>query len=161
MPTTDRRVVVNTGPLIALARIGALEIPGRLDLTFMAPEEVRHELEEGVRLGHPPVQAPWLTYVRLAAPLNLMVSRVLDPGEGAVIQLALEQRIGQVCIDEVKGRRMALAVGLRVTGAFGLLGRAKRDGLISAVRPYVERAAQTDIRYHGELIRRFLQAMGE
>ncbi len=73
----------------------------------------------------------------------------------------IDEGIGQVCIDEWKGRRMALAVGLRVTGALGLLGKAKREGVISEVRPFLERALQTGIHYHPELIRRFLDALGE
>ena len=40
----------------------------------------------------------------------------------------------RVCIDETKGRQTALAVGLKVTGALGLLARAKTLGLISELR---------------------------
>ena len=56
---------------------------------------------------------------------------------------------------------MALAVGLKVTGALGLLGKAKREGIISELRPYLDRAHQTGIRYHPDLVRRFLEALGE
>jgi len=138
----DKRVVINTGPLIALMRIQALEVPGKLDLEFLAPEEVRRELEEGIQAGHPPVRPDWLAYHRLIAPLTPMVTSTLDIGEAAVLQLALEQEIAQVCIDEWKGRRMALAVGLKVTGVLGLLGKAKREGVIAEVKPYVDRAGQ-------------------
>jgi predicted nucleic acid-binding protein len=157
----DKRVVINTGPLITLSRIQALEIAGKLDLIFLAPEEVRHELEVGVQAGYSPVCPDWLTYKRLAAPLTPMVKSVLDVGEAAVIQLGLERGIASVCIDEWKGRRMALAVGLKVTGVLGLLGKAKRDGIISEVKPFVDRAIQTGIRYHPELVRRFITAMDE
>ncbi len=157
----DKRIVINTGPLIALMRIQALDLPGKLDLEILAPEEVRLELEEGAQAGHPPVRPDWLAYHRLKAPLAPMVASVLDIGEAAVIQLALEQSIVQVCIDELKGRRMALAVGLKVTGVLGLLGKAKREGIISGVKPYVDRAVQAGIRYHPELISRFLEAMDE
>jgi predicted nucleic acid-binding protein len=157
----DRRVVINTGPLIALTRIQALEVPGKLDLEFVAPEEVRRELEEGVQAGYLPVRPKWLAYYRLQTPLTPMVTSVLDIGEAAVIQLALEQDIAHVCIDEWKGRRMALAVGLEVTGVLGLLGKAKREGVISEVKPYIDRAVESGIRYHTELIRQFLAAMDE
>lgn len=85
----------------------------------------------------------------------------LDAGEAAVIQLALERRVARVCIDEQKGRRAAQAVGLAVTGTLGLLGRAKQLGLISALRPWVEKAIQEGIRYDPELVRRVLEAAGE
>lgn len=156
-----KRIVINTGPLIALMRMKALDLPAQLDLVFLAPTEVRQELDAGARAGHPAVHPAWVTYQALRTPLNPLVTAVLDPGEAAVIQLALDEGIPQVCIDELKGRRLALSVGLQVTGAMGLLGRAKRDGLIPAVRPFLDRAAQAGLRYHPELVRRFLDALGE
>ncbi len=157
----DKRIVINTGPLITLARIEALDLPAKLDLEFVAPEEVRLELDAGEQAGYPAIHPTWVGYRPLQTALSPMVISVLDTGEAAVIQLALEQTIGQVCIDEWKGRRMALAVGLKVTGVLGLLGKAKREGLIAAVTPYVERAVRAGIRYHPELVRRFLTALGE
>jgi predicted nucleic acid-binding protein len=157
----DKRIVINTGPLIALMRMKALEIPGKLDLVFISPEEVRRELDDGASAGYPPVRPDWLSYQPLRSPLPPLVSSVLDAGEAAVIQLAIDEGIAQVCIDELKGRRMACAVGLQVTGALGLLGKAKREGIISEVRPYLDRALQTGIRYHPDLVRRLLEALGE
>lgn len=157
----DKRIVINTGPLIALMRMEALEIPAKLDLVFLAPEEVRRELDEGAIAGYSPIRPAWLSYQSLQSPLTPLATSVLDLGEAAVIQLALDQGVGRVCIDEWKGRRMALAVGLKVTGAIGLLGKAKRDGIICAVKPYLDRAIGTGIHYHPDLLRRFLEAMGE
>jgi predicted nucleic acid-binding protein len=85
----------------------------------------------------------------------------LDLGEAAVIELALDRRIEWVCIDDWKGRRTALALGLQVTGTLGLLGRAKRDGLIPAVRPWVEKLTRAGAWYDPELVRRFLVALDE
>jgi hypothetical protein len=156
----DKRIVIDTGPLIALTRMKALDIPAQLDLVFLAPTEVRQELEAGAVAGHPAVRPAWVAFQALRTPLNPLVTAVLDPGEAAVIQLALDEGIPQV-IDELKGRRMALSVGLKVTGAMGLLGRAKRAGIIPAARPFLDRAALAGIRYHPDLIGRFLQALGE
>jgi len=92
--------------------------------------------------------------------LSRIVLSALDAGEAAVILLALKQRIPLVCIDEWKGRRMALASGLKVTGALGLLGRAKMQGIIPAVSPFIERVLRNGIRYHPALIRQVPQALG-
>ena len=141
------RMVINTGPLIALARMEALEIAGQLPYTFICPQEVEAELEAGVAAGHPKIKPPWLHVLPLQDVISPMVLPVLDAGEAAVIQLALENQIALVCLDEWKGRRMALAAGLRVTGALGLMGKAKIEGIISAVAPYVERAVRHGIRF--------------
>lgn len=42
-------IVIDTGPLITLDRIGALDIPGKFPLDFLCPAEVRRELDEGRR----------------------------------------------------------------------------------------------------------------
>ena len=54
----------------------------------------------------------------------------LDPGEASSIALALEHPGCQIIIDEKKGRRMALALGLDVTGTLGILMKAADRGLI-------------------------------
>jgi len=155
------KIVIDTGPLITLARIEALDIAGRLSFTFICPEEVRAELDEGERMGHPRVAPQWLTICKLREPISPIVLSALDKGEAAVIQLAQEQSIPIVCIDEWKGRRAASAVGLRVVGVLGLLGKAKLMDIIPAVRPLVEKALRSGIRYDPELVKRILESLGE
>lgn len=155
------RIVVNTGPLVALARMDALEIAGRLPFEFVCPSEVDAELAEGARRGHIPIAPGWLRVLELARPLSPVVVAALDAGEAAVIQLALELGIARVCIDEWKGRRAATSAGLRVVGALGLLGMAKAQGFIVALGPYVTRAIATGVRYDPELVRQVLEAAGE
>lgn len=155
------RVVINTGPLIALSRAGALDLAGRLPVEFLCPAEVRRELDEGAAAGHMAVTPGWLKVVPLERPPHPVSRAALDLGEAAVIELALERRIERVCIDDWKGRRTALALGLQVTGTLGLLGRAKREGIIPAVAPWVERLARSGVWYDPELVRRFLAALGE
>jgi predicted nucleic acid-binding protein len=154
------RLVVNTGPLIALHRAGALDVVGRLPIEFLSPFEVRQELVEGVRHGHAPVSPAWVQFVALAKPLDPVARANLGAGEAAVIELALQERVPRVVIDERRGRRTALAVGLEVTGSLGLLGRAKELGLVDGVRPYVE-ALRASGWYDAAIIERFLAAMGE
>mgnify|MGYP000916900729 FL=1 len=155
------RVVMNTGPLVALARIDALEIIGLLPVEFICPEEVYAELREGERQGHIPATPGYLHIRPLAAPLSPLAVSSLDTGEAAVIQLALESRISHVCIDESKGRRAALSVGLKVMGTLGILGLAKTQGLIPAMRPYLEKALAAGIYYDTGLVNTVLKAFGE
>jgi predicted nucleic acid-binding protein len=154
------RLVVNTGPLIALHRAEALDVAGRLPVEFMCPVEVREELLEGVRHGHAPVSPSWVRFVALTKPLDLVARANLGAGEAAVIELALQEGVPRVVIDERRGRRAALAVGLQVTGTLGLLGRAKALGLVPAVRPFVE-ALRVSGWYDAAVIERFLATMGE
>jgi len=154
-------IVVNAGPLIALARAGAIDVVGRLPITYVCPLQVRTELDEGARSGYLDIRVPWLEAVPLTTPLDAVAMATLDTGEAAVIQLARERSIEWVCIDDRKGRRAALAVGLRVTGSLGLLIRAKIVGLVPAIRPFIERAMSEGVWYDPDLTTRVLAEIGE
>jgi hypothetical protein len=157
----SERIVINTGPLISLDRIGCQEILAELPYEFLCPEQVQQELAEGEKAGHPRISLRGVNVVALAKPISHVSLAALDPGEAAVIQLALEQKIPVVAIDEWKGRRAALAAGLTVTGSLGLLGKAKMLGIVSLLRPLLDKALAEGIRYHPDLVRAILQAVGE
>ena len=155
------RIVINTGPLIALARMDALDVPGQLPYEFICPSQVREELDEGASLGYPAIEPVWLTVVPLSAAPSAESIAALDEGEAAVIQLALERGVSRVSIDEVKGRSIATELGLRVIGSLGLIARAKALGIIPAMRPLVAKAMRDGVHYHSDLVERVLSSVGE
>lgn len=157
----SERIVINTGPLIAIARGGVVDEIGKLGLDIISPLEVNHELQQGRAMGHRIVEMPWVRWMKLAQPPSPIVVASLDVGEAAVLQLALDEGVRVVCIDERKGRRQAMAVGLAVTGTLGFLIKAKAKGVLGAVRPVVERMAQQGIYFDPQLIRRVLLEIGE
>jgi predicted nucleic acid-binding protein len=157
----NERIVINTSPLIALGKMQALDIIAQLAHEFFCPAQVESEVLAGAAIGYAVNIPSWVKVLPLQSPLTPFASLALDDGEAAVIQLALEQGISLVCIDEVKGRRAASAVGLQVVGSLGLLGKAKASGLIPAARPFVEQAQQSGIYYDDDLIIRFLKALSE
>jgi predicted nucleic acid-binding protein len=64
---------------------------------------------------------------------------LLDCGEAAVIQLALNEGIQTVCIDEVQGRRIARLSNLSLTGSIGILIRAKKEDYSFSMPDAIER----------------------
>jgi predicted nucleic acid-binding protein len=154
-------IVINTGPLILLEKAGALDLPARRPFQFVCPPAVRGELDAGGAKGYAAVNVPWLTVLPLNAPLSPLAQATLDAGEAEVIQLALERGFRQVCLDDLRGRRIALASGLRVTGVLGLLALAKQSGLISVMKPYCDRLLKGGAWYSPELVKRVLLGVGE
>lgn len=154
-------LVVNTGPLIALSMADALDVAGKLPFEFICTPQVCDELAQGIVLGLPPIAPDWLRVVALTHPLPALARTTLDPGEAAVIQRALDKNAAWVCIDDWKGRRAALAVGLKVTGTLGLLLKAKSLNLVVAIRPIVDRLLHHGRWYHPELVKRILDQAGE
>jgi hypothetical protein len=155
------RIVTNTSPLLAVAKMQAVDVIGKLPFEFVCPPEVEAEITAGAKQGYAIEIPAWLNVLPLNSPVSPLAVAALDAGEAAVIGLALEQNINLVCIDELKGRRAALAVGLRVVGSLGLLGKAKSLGLISSARPFIEKAKSAGIYYDDGLIESFLNSLGE
>lgn len=59
--------------------------------------------------------------------------RDLDIGEAQAIVLALQLDADRILLDEREGRKIAIRLGLRVTGVLGILLRAWRAGELSSL----------------------------
>jgi predicted nucleic acid-binding protein len=135
-------VVADTSPILNLARIGRLELLPALYHHVLIPTAVYDELTRR-RSGLPPVVSlasmPWLT-VAAAIDQNRVrkLKEDLDPGEAEAIVLAIERRADLVLLDERRGRRIATAQGLEITGLLGVVVKAKQAGLIELGKPVMD-----------------------
>jgi len=126
-----KELIINTGPIIALvAALGDLRVL-QIYRRVWAPLEVCEEISAGGVAQFAVAEfeaAHWLEKGR--QPLNIapVLLNTLDKGEAAVIQLALDENVETVCIDEAAGRRMARLYDLSVTGSIGVLLRARSEG---------------------------------
>lgn len=132
MPETEE-IVINTGPVLSLiAGFGDLSLLERLYKRVIVPFEVCQEIEKGgaSAFGVREFKSTILIEKRSNV-LNItpFLQNALDLGEASVIQLALDENIQCVCIDETVGRRVARLHGLKLTGSIGVLLRAKKYGL--------------------------------
>ena len=158
-------LVINTGPLLALiAALDSLEVLADLYREVIVPLEVCEEIEAGgaANFGVDVFRrASSLAKRSTPAQITPLLSQVLDRGEAAVIQLALNERIRRVAIDEPAGRRMARLHGLDLTGSVGVLLRAKREGRIASVRTAVERMKNQGIWLSDRVVAFALHHSGE
>ena len=85
----------------------------------------------------------------------------IDAGEAEAIVLAIELK-ATLLIDEVAGRTAAAAAGVPYMGVLGVLSLAKRQKLISEVRPLLDRLRlELRFRIAQNLYDQFLKAIGE
>ena len=127
-------VVADASPLIALARIGRLELLHAVFGTLLLPEAVWRELvEPGLdkvgagELSH----SIWIERRAVAdAGLVALLRHDLGAGEAEAIVLAREVCAELVLLDERMGRAAAKRLGLRVTGLVGVLIEARERGLL-------------------------------
>ncbi len=164
MPSPDR-IVINTSPLIALtAATGNLEILKVLYSEVLVPWEVSQEIlvNGNRRFAAEEFQAAyWLNKINQPQHISPLLLNSLDRGEAAVIQLAQNQNIDTVCIDEAVGRRIARLSNLKLTGSIGILIRAKREGHLISMKDAIDRMQTQRIRLSDTVIQIALQESGE
>ena len=144
-----RVVIADTGPLIALARIGQLDLLRRLYGRVVVPPAVHTELaidsnRPGAKALAGVFAAGWADVVAVTdASVRLELDQLLGPGEAEAIALAEQEDTRFLLIDDARGRRTARSRGVPVVGVAGVLLAAKSRGELSAVeprsRPFVQR----------------------
>lgn len=85
----------------------------------------------------------------------------LDLGEAETIVLARELKADWVLMDEKKGRRKLDPLGMAKIGTLGLLLKAKQIGLLSAIRPAVERLHRQGFSISQAIMAAMLMEAGE
>lgn len=132
----------DSGPLIALARLGLCHLPQRYFREVQVPQTVWDEVTRQPRgnegaIFSAALQAGWLSIVADPAEAAAQVQAyALDVGEAAALTLALASG-GAILADERKARIAATNLGVAVIGTLGLLRRAREDDLVPALRPLI------------------------
>jgi predicted nucleic acid-binding protein len=85
----------------------------------------------------------------------------LDPGEESVLSVALQYPGCEVVIDDLLGRRCAVAHGIPLLGTIGVVILAKRIGKIVEVRTVIEELRGVGLYVKDEVIARALSQAGE
>ena len=106
-------------------------------------------------------RATWLQKQDSPLQISSWLRNSLDLGEAAVIQLALNQGTGLVCIDEAIGRRVARLNGLSLTGSIGILLKAKRCNPEISIKVAINRMLSHNIRLSQTVIDFALKEAGE
>jgi predicted nucleic acid-binding protein len=140
-------IISDTSCLILLENIGELRILNLLFGTILTTSQVSLEF------GNPlPV------WIKVVDPVNTNYQHAievsLDKGEASAIALAVEYEDCLLIIDDLKGRKFAIELGLNITGTLGILVEAKLAGHIPAIKPVLAKIRQTNFR-----LTRSLQAL--
>lgn len=160
-----QRLVINTGPLIALvAALDELSVLEALYQEVLVPFEVSREMRaagHGAFAAQQFEEARWLTKKSRPMEINPLLANSLDAGEAAVIQLALNEEVSTVAIDETVGRRVAKLSGLQLTGSIGILLRARREGFSFSIRSALERMRTRGVWLSQQVVDYALRKAGE
>lgn len=158
-------VVADSTPIIALARIGHLNLLKSVHGTLIVPNAVYQELvkagehKSGVKEIR---EAEWIIVetVKNSLAVQLLNERI-DLGESEAIALAIEKKASLLLIDEAKGRKIAEGQGLVIVGTVGTLLTAKNDGLIPRLKPLLDTLMEDGFRLSKKLYNGLLASVNE
>lgn len=143
---SNRKIVLDSGPLIALAKLELLEmLPGLFDAVLITDAVWRESqfhpqrgdaarIVQALKAGQIE-QTDFADFSPDDFPVNLGV------GESSSIALAAARQC-LVVLDDKSARRLAVAQAIPVTGTVGLLLHAKRRGQIDSVTACLEKLRQ-------------------
>jgi predicted nucleic acid-binding protein len=161
----DRLVVADASPLIGLAAAGAFDLLQRLFGQMSVTRSVHDEVMAGApRPGASELaralQEDWIRVVE--DPGGATAFPELGAGEASTLAIALTHPGPRlVLMDDPVGRARARSLDLEVSGVLGVVLAAKRAGLVEAVRPYLDRLADSGFRLADDVVEGVLAVAGE
>ena len=163
MPS-EEIIIADSSPLIGLARIGQLGLLPKLARRIVLPRAVHEEVTAARDDAPGAAEVASQTWIEImeadpavVAPLLILVGR----GEAEAIALAQRETAAVLLMDDLRARKLADRLGLRRMGTVALLGQAKREGLIPALKPALEALVANDIFISQRLIDAALREVGE
>ena len=150
----QRTIISDASCIILLNKIDEIELLNKLFGTIFTTQEVAEEYGK-----------PLPDWILIKKPKNLeyqqLISATLDKGEASAIALALEFDNPLLIIDDLKGRRFAEKIELKITGTLGVIIDAKQSGIISSVKLLLEKIKKTNFRITEDLVKEVLKQSGE
>ncbi len=155
-----RKVVVNSTPLIILCKIGRLDILQKLYHEIFIPTAVYREVTVVEDSACIQIKNA-LEWVHVESIREYTDKTKLHDGEVEVMILAQEQKADLVIIDDNAAKKTAKYLGLTVTGTLGVLIKAKRQGIIDSLYPFLAEMKQNGFYIDPMLEEMVLQQAGE
>jgi len=85
----------------------------------------------------------------------------VDSGEASAIALAKEFDDTLLLLDDLKARKLATRLNLKITGTLGIIHKAKQMSIIEKVKPLIYKLLKTDFRISDKIVKEILTMNNE
>jgi predicted nucleic acid-binding protein len=144
-----RTIISDTSSLIIFQKIGELDTLHKVYRKLVTTPEIAQEYGDG--LPH------WIRVIPVSdKKYQEFLETQIDKGEASAIALAKEFEDSLLIIDDLKARKLAVKLNLKITGTLGIIHKAKQLGIIKNVKPLIDKILQTDFRISPKIIDEFL-----
>lgn len=147
-------IICDTSSLILFDKIN------KLDLLSLCYQKIYVTPEIVAEFGN--VLPGWIEVKKVTNhSLQQTLIQILGSGESSAIALCFEIPNALVVIDDLKARKIARSLNLKITGSLGILIKAKEKGHIHQLKPVLQEIEQTDFRISKNVIKKILKLVGE
>lgn len=139
-----RLIISDTSCLIILSKIGELDLLKKVYKNIVTTTDIASEFGEKL--------PEWIGILKVTDLRKQQILELqLDKGESSAIALAIEIPNSTVILDDFKARRIATQLGINFTGTIGIIVKAKLNGVIPSIKPFLEKIEKTNFRISNEL----------
>jgi len=151
--------VINASPLIALARVGQVELLKRLPKRAVVPRAVEEELLRAAEddPARRAVESGLFKIIETPVPPAQILAWDLGQGETAVLTYAFAHRKWIAVLDDGAARRCARSLSLNITGTLAVVLLAKQYGLVDSAAQVLYDLRGADFRLDDATIREALE----
>ncbi len=159
-----RKWVVDSSPLIVLAKASHMFLIQQLCQDFVIPLGVVEEIEAG------PTNDPARKWLSTVESSRIQIIDQIEPivaawdlgkGETQVISWAYQHKEYEAILDDFAARKCALSLGISIRGTLGIILLAKKEGHLPLARPVFDKLMQAGMRIDARLLKTGLASVGE
>ena len=159
-----RRWVVNSSPLIVLAKISQIHLLIQLCSELVIPSGVLQEINCGedndpARIWLAEEGVSWIRDIGEVAPV--VAAWNLGIGESEVMSWVYQNPGFEAILDDRAAKDAAMTLRIPVRGTLGVILLAKREGIVPAAKPLFEQLVQVGFRVSPELLKAALRLVDE
>ncbi|MEQ9438532.1 MAG: DUF3368 domain-containing protein [Cyclobacteriaceae bacterium] len=142
-------VIADTSCLIVLTKIERLDLLQKTFDEITISKVIKDEFGEKL--------PDWIQVKKITDEKRQQILEMdLDAGEASAMALGLENEESLLLIDERKGRKVARALGLKITGTLGVIINAKEKNFINSIREEIDKLRAIEFRMSENLIQQIL-----
>ncbi len=143
----DLVIISDTSCLIILESINEIDLLknlfGRITVTRKVADEFGKPLPK------------WVDIVKPAESMTKALGEMIDDGEASSIALALHpdnQDKSLIILDDLRARKLAKKLDLKVIGTIGVIAKAEKKGIIERRMNIIEKIQNTNFRLSDKII---------
>jgi len=149
-----RVIISDTSTLILFDKIGEFSLLQKVYGELMTTPEIAKEFGKNL--------PDWIKIQAVSdKKYQFFLETQIDHGEASAIALASEYDDVLLLLDDLKARKLAIRLNLKITGALGVIHKAKQMLLIEKVKPLIDKLLLTDFRVANNIVKEILKLNGE